>query len=215
MVYDKIILGGKMRIKDMKQAVRLLEEEWDLGELESGAPKHLCAWIYLIDLLQETEKCAYYKENGKLLGFCGYSNNKSKKYFLRKKFYSMLRKILFKSKKIKDVKALEKYYDNYWYVPKKYQDYFDGEISMLILDKKLRGKGIGKELLRTVFEYAKKDGMKNLQILTDESCNFYIYESLGCKKIYETEVESMEYGRKRNSTKEKAYIYEKVLKEYK
>ena len=57
---------------------------------------------------------------------------------------------------------------------------------MLIVDQNYRGKNIGKELLLDTFELAKKDNMKNLQILTDESCNWKFYESCGCKKVYET-----------------------------
>ena len=71
--------------------------------------------------------------------------------------------------------------------------------------------GIGKKILSEVFELAKNDNMKNLQILTDESCSYYIYESLGCKKVYETIVENKEYGKLGSVSTEKAYIYEKVL----
>ena len=80
---------------------------------------------------------------------------------------------------------------------------------MLILDKSYRGKGIGKELLLQVFDLAKKDNMKNLQILTDESCSWQFYEKLGCKKVYETIVENKEYGKLGNITTEQAFIYEK------
>lgn len=195
----------------MKQAVKLLENEWDLGEKESGASRHLCAWIYLMEILEETEQFVYYKENGKLLGFAGYSKDNSTKHLLRKKLYSFIKKQLYKSKEIKDIKALHEYEDNYYYVPDELKNYFDGEVSMLIIDKSLRGKGIGKEMLAKVFELAKKDNMKNLQILTDESCSYYIYESLGCKRIYETVVENKEYGKLENTITEKAYIYEKIL----
>ena len=195
----------------MKQAVRLLENEWDLGEKESGASRHLCAWIYLMEILEETEQFVYYREKGKLLGFAGYSKDSSTKHTLKKKFYTFIKKQLYKSKEIKDIKALHEYEDNYYYVPDEFKNYFDGEVSMLIIDKKLRGKGIGKKLLSEVFELAKKDNMKNLQILTDESCSYYIYESLGCKKVYETIVENKEYGKLGSVLTEKAYIYEKVL----
>ena len=36
-----------------------------------------------------------------------------------------------------------------------------------------------------VVYYAKNDNMKNIQILTDESCNFKFYEACGCNKVYE------------------------------
>ena len=37
---------------------------------------------------------------------------------------------------------------------------------------------IGKKLLLEVFKMAKNDNMKNLQILTDESCNHHFYEKI-------------------------------------
>ena len=200
-----------MTIKDMKRAVKLLESEWDLGEKESGASRHLCAWIYLMEILEESEQFVYYRENGKLLGFAGYSKNNSKRHLFKKRFYTFIKKQLYKSKEIKDINALKEYEDNYYYVPDELKDYFDGEVSMLIIDKSLRGKGIGKKMLSEIFELAKKDNMKNLQILTDESCSYYIYESLGCKRIYVTIVEDKEYGKLGNITTEKAYIYEKIL----
>ncbi len=141
-----------MTIKDMKQAVELLVNEWDLGEKESGASRKLCAWIYLMEILEETEQFVYYRENGKMLGFAGYSNEKSKRHLLKKKFYHFIKNQLYKSKEIKDLNALKKYEDNYYYVPDELKNYFDGELSILILDKNYRGKGIGKKLLLKVFE---------------------------------------------------------------
>lgn len=199
-----------MTIKDMKQAVKLLSKEWDLGKKSAGANNDICAWIYLMEILEETEKFVYYRENGKLLGFAGYSNNKSKKYLLRKKFCKFIRYQLYKSKEIKDLKALKEYDENYDYVPNNMKNYFDGEISILIVDEDYRGKKIGKKMLLDIFEIAKKDNMKNLQILTDESCNYKFYAKLGCQKVYETIVENKEYGKENKST-EKAFIYEKKL----
>ena len=198
-----------MKYKDMKSAVELLETEWDLGKKESGAPRRLCAWIYLMEILEETEQFVYYRENGKLIGFAGYSKWNSKKHLLKKKFYNFIKKQLYKSKEIKDLKALKEYEKKYDYVPLDMRDYFDGELSMLILDKSYRGKGIGKKMLLEIFELAKNDKMKNLQILTDESCSYKVYERVGCKKVFETIVENKEYGKLGNITKEQAFIYEK------
>ena len=171
----------------------------------------MCAWIYLIEILEETEQFVYYKENGKLLGFAGYSKNNSRKHLLRKEFYSIIRKRLYKNKQIKDKRAFEEYHKNYDYTPNDLKDYFDGELSMLIIDKSIRGKGIGKKLLLEVFDMAKQDNMKHLQILTDESCDYNIYESVGCKKVYETIIKNKEYGKLGNVNTEKAFIYDKEL----
>lgn len=58
---------------------------------------------------------------------------------------------------------------------------------------------------------AKKDNMRNLQILTDESSNYHFYEKCGCQKIYETMIKNTEYGKLEKTTDEKAFIYEKIL----
>lgn len=129
-----------MKYKDMKDAVRLLENEWDLGEKESGASRHLCAWIYLMEILEEADYFTYYRENGVLVGFASYAKWNSKKHFFRKKFYAFIKSRLYKSKEIKDIDALKTYEDNYYYVPKELENYFDGEVSMLILDKKMAWK---------------------------------------------------------------------------
>lgn len=200
-----------MSIKDMRQVVKLFENEWSLGEVECGASRHLCAWIYLMEILESTEKSICYRENNRLLGFASYSNTKSKKHILRKRMYAFFKKLLHKSKEIKDLEALIEYEGSYKYSPEEFQNYFDGEVLMLIIDKGARGKGLGTKLLEELFELAKKDNMKNLQILTDESCNYSIYESLGCKKIYEGMVENKSYENKDSVFSEKVYIFEKRL----
>lgn len=200
-----------MYYSEMKQAVKLLANEWNLGKKECGATGNICAWIYLFTILEESEKIVSYKDGRKLVGFCGYSRNNSKKHLFKKRFYTIVKNKLYKNKNIKDLNALKQYENNYDYLPKELENYFDGEVSILLVDKNYRGKSIGKKLLLEVFNLAKKDNMKNLQILTDESCNFKFYENCGCKKIYETIVKNQEYGKLGNISSEKAFIYEKNL----
>lgn len=200
-----------MKYNEMKQAVNLLANEWDLGKKEAGAEGNICAWIYLMDLLEESEQIVTYKSGNKLIGFCGYSKQSSHKKIIKKKIYKTIGNILRKSKKIKNKDALNRYDNNYNYVPEELENYFDGEVSIIIVDKNYREKNIGKKLLFEIFEMAKKDNMKNLQILTDESCNYKFYERCGCKKIYETIIENKEYGILGQITSEKAFIYEKTL----
>ncbi len=42
-----------MKQNEMKQAVKLLSKEWNLGKKEAGVDNDICAWIYLFDVLQE------------------------------------------------------------------------------------------------------------------------------------------------------------------
>ena len=201
-----------MNIKEMKQAVEILGKEWNLGKIESGAKGNICAWIYLMEILEESEKIITYKENGELVGFCGYAKWNSKKHVLRKNISKIARKILMNSKKIKDKEAIKKYYKNYgYYEPKELEKNFDGEIFILIVKKEYKNKGIGTKLLLEVFKLAKEDGIKKIQILTDESCNHKFYEKCNCEIIYETKIQNIESSIVGNKKFETAYVYGKEL----
>ena len=76
-----------MYYSEMKQAVKLLADEWNLGKKECGAIGNICAWIYLFEVLEETEKVVFYKNGRKLVGFSGYSKDNSKKHLLKKHLY--------------------------------------------------------------------------------------------------------------------------------
>ena len=56
--------------------------------------------------------------------------------------------------------------------------------------------------------------MNNIQILSDESCSYKFYESLGCQKVYETIIPNGEPDKCGNMTTEKGYIYEYILNDY-
>lgn len=201
--------GVCMLVFKLRRMTDMLYEQWDMGKEKSKAIGKTCAYIYIFEILSETEKLVLKYENKKLVGYAGYSKWNSKKHFLRKKFYGILAKILINSPLVKNKQAIHDYNEAYDSVPEEFDGYFDGEISILIVDKKYRGKGYGKELLSKVFELAGQDNMRNIQILTDESCNYEIYEKFGCKKLKEVTIPVGEPGR----SKEENYIYEKVLKE--
>lgn len=200
-----------MKVWEFPQAINLLDKEWDLGKKSSKASGKICAWIYLMEILQESEKIIVYKENKKIIGFCGYAKWKSKKHLIKKKFYKFIKKILINSSKIKNKQALKDYMANYESIPEELKGRFDGEISILIVDKEYRGNGYVKKLLEEIFKIAQKDGIKSLQIITDESCNYEFYDKLNCKKVYEKTVRNEEPYKLGEAKTEKAFIYEKVF----
>lgn len=198
-----------MLIFKLKRMAELLYNEWDLGKRLSGAKGKTCAYIYLFEILSETEKLVLKKENNKIVGFAGYSKWNSKKRIISKRFYGLMAKILINSPLVKNKQAIYDYNNEYDNIPSDLNNYFDGELSILIVDKNYRGKGYGTKLLKTAFDLAKKDNMKNLKIVTDDDCNYKYYESLGFKKIYEEPI----YFDKNKKYKEEQFIYEVNLKE--
>ena len=198
-----------MKHKYKKQIVDMLSKEWDLGKTRSKAKGKTAGWIYLFEILEESEDIILEIDNDKVIGVCGYAKWNSKKHLFRKKYYHLLKNLIIHSPLIKNKKAMLKYYNEYDYVPENMKDYFDGEISILILDNNYRGKGLGKKMLLEIFEKAQKNGMRNLQILSDESCNYEFYEHLGCTRVYEKTIYYGEPGKNGNHWKEQGYIYEK------
>jgi hypothetical protein len=53
--------------------------------------------------------------------------------------------------------------------------------------------------------------MENIQILSDESCNYKFYENVGCVKVYEKTIPNRETSKCGNSESEVGFIYEKKL----
>ena len=198
-----------MKHKYKKQIVDMLSKEWDLGKTRSKAKGKTAGWIYLFEILEESEDIILEIDNGKVIGVCGYAKWNSKKHLFRKNYYHLLKNLTIHSPLIKNKKAMLKYYNDFNYVPKDMKNNFDGEISILILDNNYRGKGLGKKLLLDIFDKAKKDGMKNIQILCDDSCDFKFYEHLGCTIVYETTIYLGEPG---NCLQDQCYIYEKKFK---
>lgn len=192
----------------VKQIVKMLTDEWDLGKRSSCAKGDICGYIYLYDVLKESDEIVLYEDNGKVIGICGYTKYNSKRHMLRKMYYSLLQNICINSSKIKYKDKLDDYYNNYDYSPAQLKNNVDGEISLLIVDKDYRNKGIGKKILNDIFKVAKENGLKKLQILSDESCDYSFYESIGCKKIYEKLIENKE---DESSFDEIGYVYIKEL----
>lgn len=200
-----------MRLKHHRQIVDLLYQEWDLGKSASGARGKTCAWLYWLEILSEAEHLIIETRAGNIVGVCGYSKWGSKAHSFRKHSYGTVRKLLANSFLVKNKAAIHKYDQDYDYTPQTLEGYFDGEIAILIVDKKFRGQKIGKKLLQAAFDLARRDHMKNLQILTDESCNYKFYESMGCKKIYEKLIPNSEPDACGEVDSEMGFIYEKDL----
>lgn len=197
-----------MNIIEMKDAARMLGKEWKLGKEAAKAKGNVCAWIYLFEILEESEDIVMLKDKNKLIGFGGYVKDDSKRKKWSKGFYHFLKVLLINSPFIKNKEGMIKYLKDYDYTPLDLECKYDGKVSILILDEQYRGTGKGKKMLESIFEKAHKNNIRKLQILTDESCNFNIYEKCGCVRVYETFIPTGE----NNDDKEKCFIYEKILR---
>ena len=196
---------SKMKYKHIKECVKMLNDEWDLGKEASKSEGNICAKIYMLEILIYGSRLIVCTSKNKVVGFVGYYNKKDKKLTLRKSIYRLLQKLLCLSPKIKNKEKIKEYYNVYEYTPNEIKELFDSELDIIMVASEHRKKGIGKILFEKICEVAKQDGIRKMQIDTDDSCTYKFYELNNCRKVYETEI--------RNGEKivEKAYVYERVI----
>ena len=186
--------------------VDMFLDEWDLGRSLSQTSGRTCGWVYLFEILSQSDEIIAHYDNGRVCGIAGYGNFRKPRKKFRKSLYRLRRNLLIKMK-IRNKDGLKKYYETYNYFPKELENYFDGDLSILIVDKQHRSKGIGKLLFDEICNRAAKSGIRKLRIDTDDSCNKHFYEANGCKLVYETKCQ---YGYGERQT-ENGYIFEKLL----
>ena len=56
---------------------------------------------------------------------------------------------------------------------------YEGEVFFFAVSSRARGKGIGKELFRSLLDYMKSQKLKNFYLFTDTCCNYGFYEHQG------------------------------------
>lgn len=195
----------KFKFKYYKECIDMLDEEWDLGKTSAEINGNISARIYMLEILIYSTEIIVCLDNEKVIGFAGYDKYNDKRNFLKKKFLSFVRKLMFYSHKIKHRDKLKEYYSAYSYTPESLNEKFDGELMILITRNEYREKGIGNRLFNEICKMAKDNKVKKISIYADDSCNWNFYERNDCKRVYETYIENGE------KIREKAYIYEKNL----
>lgn len=56
---------------------------------------------------------------------------------------------------------------------------YEGELAFFAINKKCRGKGLGRRLFQSVADYMKSQNISEFYLFTDTSCNYPFYEHLG------------------------------------
>ena len=69
---------------------------------------------------------------------------------------------------------------------------YEGEIALFVIDKRYRGRGLGRQLFQKAVAYMKEQGILEFYLFTDTSCNYPFYEHVGmtrrCQKKQEIDV---------------------------
>lgn len=190
---------------DIKSFAKMLGQTWDLGKRVTDAGS-FCNWIYAFEILRvASEIIVLIDNNGCPVGFAGYNQDNNHRRWFWRILYRAFYNISFWF--VKNRAALRAYYDVYDYAPDYIKKQFDAELTILIIDEKLQGLGLGKILFDEIVIRAKKADVKNLRIDTDDSCGVGFYVKSGCEEIYKNKA-----GKAGEAYTENVYVFGKKIK---
>ncbi|WP_270506088.1 GNAT family N-acetyltransferase [Paraclostridium sordellii] len=86
------------------------------------------------------------------------------------------------------LKEFSKITDTYKELIKKKENTFQGCVQLFVVSEKSRGLGVGKNLIKHLFDYMKSMDVKSLYLFTDTRCNYGFYDSQNFNRIDEKEV---------------------------
>jgi len=80
-----------------------------------------------------------------------------------------------------------------------------GELVLFVLKDNIKGMGIGRKLLDSVYEYMNEEGVKNFYVLTDSNCDYSFYDHNGFTEAEKETITRMD----KNET---YFVYTKEMK---
>ena len=75
------------------------------------------------------------------------------------------------------LKEFSKFTDTYKELIKKKENTFQSCIQLFVVSRESRGLGVGKNLIKYLFDYMKSMDVKSLYLFTDTRCNYGFYDS--------------------------------------
>lgn len=202
---DKVMYRNLQK-DDYEIIKNLIDEAFGFYEfIDDKRILDLVLTIYLQECIFDSSYSKVAVLNNQVVGIIlGKANNDKNKIRNFKDYANIIStgaKLIFVSNEYKKgLREFKKIQDVYEEIIKGRKQEFQGCIQLFIVSKKCRGLGIGKTLVKNLFNYMKEREVKNLYLYTDTRCNFGFYDSHNFKRLREEKVEF-------NSIKESLTVY--------
>ncbi|MCD8898709.1 GNAT family N-acetyltransferase [Staphylococcus gallinarum] len=189
----KQITYRKLEKDDYENVKNLINNAFEFNQITNEKLKNHALTLYLHACLLNSSfsKVAVYK--GEVIGvILGKSQkDRSKKFKLKERLiiHNELIKINIIKKENRELlnyfNAIDKVYNK---LMAKRKRTFDGSIELFIVSAKYRGIGLGKTLLKKIYDYFLSFDNKSIYLYTDTNCNYKFYDSqnfncIGAKDI--------------------------------
>ncbi|MEH6891295.1 GNAT family N-acetyltransferase [Bacillus sp. JJ864] len=103
--------------------------------------------------------------------------------------YSMLKVVMANKENKKFMKEFAKVQEIYKELIQGKEDDFQGCIQLFIVSGESRGLGVGKALMKHLYDYMNSMDVKSLYLYTDNRCNYGFYDSQNFERINEKEID--------------------------
>ena len=133
------------------------------------------SWLYLLEIICGSEEMFVLTIDNTIVGMSGFSNGSHRKLHWKLAFLILFAVVwIFYDRNIFSTYKIYNFY-------RPYLRLCDGELSILVVNKKYRGYGYGKKLFEKACSAAASFGHKKILICTyDRYCDVSFYEAMGC-----------------------------------
>lgn len=175
--------------EDFEQLKEIIRETWHYDEFSSPKTASKLAEVFLSSCLTNYTFSKVAVLNGKVVGIILVRDIKNHKCPISsriKQVKSMVKLLLSRegrkvSKIFKSVHGIDKQ------LLEECGKTYPAELVLFSVSGACQGKGIGKKLLNSAFDYIKENKLDEFYLFTDTSCNYGFYEHLGMNRRCEKE----------------------------
>lgn len=188
----------RLKPSDERQLIKFLYKQWQLpGSIPELSPEKLLARSYAYDLLRQQSRTYIAETDGRIAGIImgrvygasGAAGQASALHVsttshhgsaaaLKVSFRrALIQALMAVSQKGRDCRILLASLDQADHqLIHSYEGDFDGELVFFMVDRHLRGIGIGTSLLELLHQYMRRQGVRRICVLTDTGCDYDYYD---------------------------------------
>lgn len=179
MAHSFKICYRRLKPSDERQLIKFLYKQWQLpGSAPELAPEKLLARSYAYGLLGQQSRTYVAEADGKIAGIimgrAWKTTAAALKFTARRALLQALMGVTEKGRGCRVLLESLELADRQ--LTHSCEGSFDGELVFFMVDRHLRGIGIGTSLLQLFHQYMRRQGARRIYVLTDTGCDYDFYD---------------------------------------
>ncbi len=173
--------------KDTQKLADIIRRTWNYDSLASAKTAKRLGKVYLYSCLINQTSAKVAVMDGEPVGIIMGKNNRNYRRSFRYSFKQALAIISLYS--CREGRQVSRIFQRVNGIDQKLlqmcEKTYAGEIAFFAVDPNQRGQGIGKQMFRSMTEQLRNEGVDEIYLFTDTTCNYGFYEHQGMKRRQE------------------------------